>query len=203
MAAPMRIAFQANAIRDLAAAANGDISNLKKQLKTAVRATSKHTKAVMAKSISDKVVLTQKVIKKTIKDITVPTDLVPRAEITIEETARIPLRDYKGNQTKKGVTYRISKDGKKSVVPGAFQGPKPGARKISWRGRVFKRVGKSRLPIIQLFGPSPWGVFTKNEMIKPTQEEADNRLIKEIEKRTRAIQGGWIRADNQRIKRNA
>jgi hypothetical protein len=52
---------------------------------------------------------------------------------------------------------------------------------------VFKRVGEGRLPIIQLFGPSPWGVSIKNNLKKPTVKATKIELIKQIERRIRFL----------------
>ena len=102
----------------------------------------------------------------------------------LDKMPRFPLKYFGARQTKKGVSYKIEKGGKKSLALSAF-GP------LSPRlgNHVFKRATpveipkkyKSRnkekkkrfdnLPIIPLFGISPWGVFVKNKMIEPTKEK--------------------------------
>jgi hypothetical protein len=212
MSAPITITMQTAQIKRLLDAVDGDVKNLKKQLVTAVRATGRYTVSQMAKSVYDEINATQKVIKKSIKIKAEPTPERPRAVIEMKKEARIPLRDFKARQTagkkatkKKaavggGVTYRIKRGGKAGFVAGGFQGPKPGAMNAKWKGRVFKRVGKARLPIVQLFGPSPWGVFVKKKKAEPISEEAERRLVNEIARRVRAINGRWIRPDNHKVK---
>jgi hypothetical protein len=188
-------------VQRLLQSVKGDVRKLKRELATAVRATAKNTKSQMAKAVADEVRTSQKVIKSTLRDKVKPSPTNPSAEITLKPTKRIPLRDFGARQGKAGTSYRVSKGGKRGFVAGAFQGPKPGAMKASWKGRVFKRVGKSRLPIVQLFGPSPWGVFVKNDMKPEIQTDSMVYLIKQIDRRIRAINGGWIRNDNVRTVR--
>jgi hypothetical protein len=55
--------------------------------------------------------------------------------------------------------------------------------KASWRGNVFKRVGKSRLPIVKLMGASPWGVFTKQKMTPEQERDIKAELVKQMDRR--------------------
>lgn len=188
-------------VQKLLQSVNGDVRKLRRELATAVRATSRNTKSLMAKAITQEVRVAQKVVKQNISDKIKPSAQNPSAEVGIKPTKRIPLRDFGARQGKKGVSYRVSKTGKRGFVAGAFQGQKPGVMKASWRGRVFKRVGKSRLPIVQLFGPSPWGTFVKNDKKPEVNSDTQAYLIKQIDRRIRAITGGWIRSDNVRTRR--
>lgn len=200
-------------VQRLLQSVKGDVRKLKRELAVAVRAAAKNTKSQMAKAVADEVRTSQKVIKSTLRDKVKPSPTNPSAEITLKPTKRIPLRDFGARQGAKGVSYRISKGGKRGFVEGAFQGPKPGAMKASWKGRVFKRQGAKikaskgryegmmRQPIVQLFGPSPWGVFVKNGMKPEIQTDSMAYLIKQIDRRIRSINGGWIRNDNVRTVR--
>lgn len=62
---------------------------------------------------------------------------------------RVPLFRFGAKQTKRGVTYRVRKAGGRTMVRSSFV-----ARMGSGHEGVFKRLGKSRLPIQELFGPS-------------------------------------------------
>lgn len=103
------------------------------------------------------------------------------AEVELDSTPRFPLKYFGAKQAKKGVSFRIGKTGKREVALGAF-GPE-----ISRLGNhVFRRATpveipkkyKSRnktagkrydnLPLVPLFGVSPWGVFMKNKLTEPT-----------------------------------
>jgi hypothetical protein len=174
----------------LAKLLQGNTKRLRREMAIAVNATSKKTVAIWAKEVSKEVATAQKNIKATIKvskKAAASESKSPTAVVTQRKTGRIPLRDFGARQNKKGATYKISKGGKRGFVAGAFQGPKPGVMKASWRGRVFKRVGTGRLPIIQLFGPSPWGVSIKNNLKKPTVKATKIELIKQIERRIRFL----------------
>jgi hypothetical protein len=198
-------------VRRLLDSVNGDVRKLKRNLATAVRETAKNTKSQMAKAVAKELKVTQKVIKSTLKDTVKPSPTMPSAEVSLRPSKRIPLRDFGARQKKSGVSYKISTKGEKGFAEGAFQGPRPGAIKASWKGRVFKRkgpkvkmskgryAGKMRQPIVQLFGPSPWGVFVKNDMKPEINRDTQAYLVKQIERRIRAINGGWIRSNNVRM----
>lgn len=176
-------------INELKRTLNGNAKQLRRQLTTAVNATSRKTRSTMAKEVGKELATTQKAIKTTIAITKKATNATrnPTAVVTQKKSGRVPLRDFKARQNKSGVTYKISKTKGRKSIPGAFQGPRPGVMKASWRGRVFKRSGKSRLPIQQLFGPSPWGVFVKKKLKKPTIQESRKELLKQIDRRIRFL----------------
>lgn len=72
----------------------------------------------------------------------------------------IPLKGYKANQTKRGVTVAVT-PGKRTLVSHAgnkaFIIDKIG-------GHVFARQGKSRLPVKKLFGPSLPSTFVQEQV---------------------------------------
>ena len=180
---------QQRKVNELSKVLKGSDKKIRRQLTIAVNATSKKTQGGIAKQIATELATAQKNIKETIKikKKASNSQKVPQAVVSQTETDRIPLRDFRARQNKKGVSYKVSKSKGRKTIQGAFQGPKPGVMKSSWRGRVFKRVGKSRLPIQQLFGASPWGVFVKNKMKKPVVKESKQELIKQIERRIRFL----------------
>lgn len=175
--------------KELAKVLGGSRKKIKRQLIIAVNATSRKTKGTIAKQIATELATAQKNIKKTstIRKKAGKADRIPTAIITQKQTSRIPLRDFRARQTKAGVTYKVSKKKGRKVAPGAFQGPTPKRMKASWRGRVFKRVGQSRLPIVQLMGPSPWGVFQKQKLKRPTVKVSRIELANQIRKRIRYL----------------
>lgn len=181
---------QQRRINKLKKTLGGSDKKLKRQLVIAVNATSRKTTGGIAKQVATELATAQKNIKKTIKikKKADKSDGIPSAIVSQTETRRIPLRDFGARQNKKGTSYRISESKGRKTIPGAFQGPRPGVMKASWRGRVFKRIGKERLPIIQLYGASPWGVFTKKKMKAPVVKEAKKELIRQIERRIRFLQ---------------
>jgi len=92
----------------------------------------------------------------------------------------IPLRDYKANQTKRGVTVLVS-PGKRTVVQ--HRGNK--AFVINKIGNhVFAREGKARLPVKKLYGPSLPSTFIQQEVraawTATAQEALPKRLAEEM-----------------------
>lgn len=158
--------------------------NLPKQLSIVVGKTGRRAESITAKDITKELAVKQKTVKKEIKRRKTSKTSV---EMELKKSARIPLRDFGARQTRKGVSYRISKTSGRKVVHGAFQGPKPGVRHGKWNGRVFKRVGKGRLPIVQLRGPSPWGVVVKRNRLAPITAQVNDELKKQIAERIRYL----------------
>ena len=180
----LTIAFDKKKVDELAKVLAGTKKKVSREMKIAVNATAKKTKTEVSKQIRAELAVKAKVVKETIS-VTKATDSLAGAVVMVKQTKRIPLRDFGARQTKKGVSYKISKKGGRKFVAGAFQGPRPGAMKASWRGRVFKRIGKERLPITQLWGPSPWGAMVKKKMKPIAVRKANKELEKQIERRIR------------------
>lgn len=92
---------------------------------------------------------------------------------------RIPLLDFSARQTKKGVSYKIDKKGKREKILHAFIGD----MRSGHRG-VFKRSGTDenlvgRLGINEKFGPSLGGVFENaGNIAAEIQRDAGERLVK-------------------------
>lgn len=183
----MIVGVDSASVNSLKAALKDTTRKLKAELKIAVNATAKKSKSIINKEIRSELAVTAKVVAPTIRILTTATDANISATVEVKKTSRIPLRDFGARQTKAGVTFKTSKTRGRKTVQGAFQGPKPGVMKASWRGRVFKRVGKTRLPIVQLFGPSPFGVMTKGKKLGPSKEQTQAELEKQIQRRVRFI----------------
>jgi len=158
--------------------------NLPKQLAIVANKVATKTKSLIAKDVSSRVAVKQKVVKRLIK-----TKRIGKTKriVQLAKSKRIPLRDFGAKQTKTGVSYKIDKAQSRKTIPGAFQGPAPGRYYAKWKGRVFKRQGRSRLPIYQLFGPSPWGVFVKNKRKKHVANDASAELKKQLAERIRYL----------------
>ena len=158
------------------------VRNLPKELRIVSWKTARKTKSFMAKEVTKELATPQKVVKATLKtDRKEPTG----AEVTLRKTSRISLREFKARQTRAGVSYRISKSKGRQTVQGAFTGPKPGLTFVKFRGHVLKRVGKSRLPIRKLYGPSPWGVFAVNKLQTTVTPKVNAELRKQLQERLR------------------
>ena len=116
---------------------------------------------------------------------------------------RIQILAFKAKQLKKGVSYKIKKKGGRRVVYAFMESP-PGSKQsttmASGHKGVFKRRGKSRLPIIELFGPSVPAIFQNvQEFAANTfQREIGNKLGKELQ-----IQAGLMLQRKRRIRYSA
>lgn len=185
----MAITIQTNdkQLRRLEQVAKSIGSNLKKELAIAINKTAKKCESAIAKSVAKEIVVSQKIVKSQLKTEKAKAVGEQKAKVTLKVSSRIPLRDFGARQTKAGVAYKISRQGGRGFVAGAFQGPKPGVMKASWRGNVFKRTTKSRLPIVKLMGPSVWGAFVVNDHVSLTTDQTQIELKKQIEERIRFL----------------
>ncbi len=158
---------------------------LAKELAVAINATAKTLRSDMSRSIRSELAVKKQDLDKTLKMKRLATADSLSANVALKKSPRIPLRDFGARQTKSGVGYRLGKKQGRRLATGAFQGPKPGVQHLRFKGRVFKRVGRSRLPIVQLHGPSGWGVWVKGDLAKPVIRDATAELRKQIERRIR------------------
>jgi hypothetical protein len=156
---------------------------MKKELAGAINAVSKKTKLQMGRDIRNIVNLKKDEAERPLKIRTIASEGSLFAVVELKKTKRLGLRHFGAKQDKRGVSYKISKNGGRSRVDEAFSGPKPGVVKMSWKGNAFKRVGASRLPIVQLKGVSAWGAYVKNKLSAPQLVVVQEELIKQIERR--------------------
>jgi len=154
-----------------------------KELSAAINDVSRKTKVKVGKDIRAVVAIKTAEAKKPISIQGKASAQNLQVMVRLKKTDRLGLRHFGARQTKKGVSYKISKKGGRTFVAGAFQGPTPKAIKMSWRGNVFKRVGKSRLPIVQIKGVSAFGAYVKNNLEKPGRAEVAAELFKQVERR--------------------
>lgn len=157
--------------------------SITKELAAAINAVSKKTKLQMGRDIRATVAMKKDEAEKplSIRATATPENL--KAIVTLKKTPRLGLRHFSARQDKRGTSYKIGKNGGRKRVDGAFQGPKPGVMRVKWKGNVFKRVGKARLPIVQLKGVSAYGAYAKNELEGPQVEAIKAELTKQMERR--------------------
>ncbi len=150
---------------------------LKRAVAGAINDTAKHERSNISAMIREKVNIKKKDLDKDIH-ITRATPENLAALVVLEKKSRIDLKYFGAKQTKHGVTYRIAKSGGRSRVPDAFgpQIPRLG-------GNVFRRVGRERLPIVKLKGPSAWGVFQKYAMTNVVKSDAAEFLDRRLKYR--------------------
>lgn len=154
-----------------------------KELAAACNAAAKKTRLEMGREIRQVLAVSKVDAEAPLK---ITKDASPEsvaAKVVLSKTARLGMRHFAAKQDKRGVSYKIAKNGGRKRVDGAFQGPRPGVMKASWKGNAFKRSGKSRLPIVQIKGPSVFGAYVKNELTPVQLESTREELRKQIERR--------------------
>lgn len=157
-----------------------------RELAAAINETTKKGQNEMARNIRSVVNMKAGAAKKAVRTGKRATaeNLVGVTSIPKESRKGWGLQHFGGRQTKKGVTYRINKVGGRSMISGAFMGPRPGQLAPKLHGGVFKRIGANRLPIVKLYGVSPFGAYTKNNfeptdvlfIEKTLNEQVDRRI---------------------------
>ena len=179
----IEIKIDAKQIKRLIEATGKAKKKFPKELAAAINDVSRKTKVKIGKDIRAVVAIKTAEAKKPISIKAKASAQQLSATVTLKKTKRLGLRHFGARQTKTGVSYKISKTSGRKSVAGAFQGPTPNIRKMSWRGNVFKRVGESRLPIIQLKGVSAFGAYAKNELSGPQVKTIEAELVKQMERR--------------------
>ncbi len=170
-------------LQRLADAVNASGKKLPKEIAGAINQVSRKTKLEMGREIRKQVAIPKDEVEKPLKIKTQATGESLSAIVSLKETPRLGLRHFGARQDKRGVSYKISKRGGRKRVNGAFQGPKPGTMKTSWKGNAFRRVTRSRLPIIKLLAVSAYGTYKKNDMAGPQVKAIENELSKQLDRR--------------------
>ena len=179
----IEIQINAKQLKRLREAVGKSKKSIKKELAGAINATSKKTKLQVGRDIRKTVNLKKDEAERPLSIRATATEANLVAVVSLKKTKRLGLRHFGARQDKRGVSYKISKTGGRSRVNGAFQGPRPGVMKMSWKGNAFKRVGKERLPIVMLKGVSAFGAYAKNELEGPQVKEINKELSKQMERR--------------------
>jgi len=146
-------------------------ANVRKELAVAVNNTVREAKKPAAKELGKVFFVPNKTLKKLVGQKRRANERRVEAVMVLREGYPFPLKFFKPVHGAAGVTVKMDKriKGKKgeSLIAGAFQGPRPGVMKRTWKGNVFARqgdkrkmtkgryAGKMRQPIVKLFGPSP------------------------------------------------
>ena len=178
----MRISIAASDIARLKKAIEDTGRSLRKELVIATNYTAGESKKIIAKQIYQEINATQANIKKVIEITRRAKEGDISATVEVNKDKRLNLSAFAARQTKKGVSYKVSRGTKgKTKVGNAFIVPKYG-------GRVYVRQGTTRRPIRQLRGPSFWGVFVVGKKQGPSVKETEAELKKQIDRRIRFIE---------------
>ncbi|WP_375638736.1 MULTISPECIES: hypothetical protein [unclassified Bartonella] len=95
----------------------------------------------------------------------------------------IPLKFFKANETKRGVTYTLF--GKKEILPHGFIKGGSFPKRVELKklnGNVFQRADGDKFPIAKQEGPSIAGVMSKPEIASAIAQYANERLTKNIQR---------------------
>ena len=119
-----------------------DVAN--KATARALNATMAQAKTAMSREIRQKFVLSASKVNESLRvNKAVAKNGLFQMEASLESPSQrgrsLNLINFGARQTAKGVSVKISRDGGRKLIPGAFIG--------NDRRTVFKRVGKARLPI--------------------------------------------------------
>lgn len=187
---------QMRALREMLRSIPRDIPRV---LARALNKVAKSTHVKILKRISSEYTVTQRELKK--RNIGLRKAHYKNLKAIIRISGRrIRLLAFKAKQTQKGVTYKIKKKGRRKIVYAFLESP-PGSGKATMmpgsghRG-VFKRRGRSRLPIVELYGPSVPAIFQNiQEFTEATfQKEIGSKLGKEM-----MVQAGLMLQKKRRI----
>ena len=154
-----------------------------RELAAAVNKVAKKTKSNIGKDIRKTVNLKKEPSERPIKLRQTATAQKPTGVVGIDREQRLGLQHFGARHDKRGVSYKISKQGGRTRVDGAFMGPRPGTLAPRLNGGVFRRVGENRLPIIRLKGVSPYGAYAKNDLSKAETKLIQKNLRTEMQRR--------------------
>lgn len=160
-------------------------NNIQTELAAVSRKTAEATQSKIAKDLTQLVNLKQKFIKT--KQIVNKQVGKTARVIALKNMRRVSLRQYGARQTKKGVSYKIYKSGKRKTTLGAFQGPRPGVMFTKYRGTVFSRVGQARTPIKKRWGPSPSTLYKRMKKPQELVPFINHELRKQLKERLRYV----------------
>jgi hypothetical protein len=154
-----------------------------KEMSAAINTVAKKTRLNIGRDIRGVVAIKK---DRSEKPITLPKIATPQsmvARVSIAKERREGLQHFSARQNGKGVSYKIDKRGGRKLVASAFMGPRPGVLAPRLNGGVFKRVSKSRNPIVKLYGVSPYGAYAKNDMSDIEVQFINKGLLTEMERR--------------------
>ena len=151
---------------------------LGKEIAIAVNITAKAVKREISKTIRQELIVPKRAVDETISVQSKANREKFQAIVRTKKVSRIRLKEFRAYQTRKGVSYRISKTTGRKVAPGAFVVQK-------YDGNVYRRVSGARGPLQALHGPSPWGVLAAGERTKIVKQIGEQELKKQIQRRIR------------------
>ena len=178
-------------LREVTEALRDVPKGLQKALAGAVNDTVRSTVTFISTKIRDRINIKKKDIDPHLKR-TKATVSRPSAAVKLSESERLGVKYFGAKQSKKGVSYKIEKGGKRQLIERAFIAERIG-------GHVFKRqedpspppghrrkgtpVLVKRLKIFKKMGASPWGVFVKAGLEKVVVPDSAEKLQKNLDRK--------------------
>lgn len=103
--------------------------------------------------------------------------------VTIEARKKpISVKSYRAVQTKRGLAFTVIKGGKRATLKRGF---------ITKSSKVtLQRVGKPRLPVAGVYGPSTADMLNRDNVQKPLTRKLSDRAVREIANRIGRLRGG-------------
>lgn len=188
----MRLTIDARSSAAILKLLDGMEKDVRKQVRIAVNKAGQRMESKMAKMVREEINVTAKAVKKVITRPRLADENNLFTTIEVGKDKRIPLKEFGARQSKKGVTYKISKRGGKKTLLGGFI-----VRSLG--GHVFVRVGekveaskgrykgKMRQPIVKKYGPSVWGYFANRAVKDKVQSDANAELETQVLERIRFL----------------
>lgn len=174
-------------LRRLQAALDGSSKKMRASIAQVINKTVTKSVSAIAKEVTKELNTSQREVKAFIRKGIRATRYNPVSSVSLNKSVRPSLRIFSPSQKSSGTSYKVSKTKGRQTARGAFMGPRPGKLSPKLHGGVFKRVGKSRLPITKLHGVSPWAVFVKRKMKKPASRTIKAAFKKELDRKIREI----------------
>lgn len=179
--ADINIQFDQRQLAMFQAELRGWPAGIRKAMYLAINDTTKKLRGQMSSDLSKSVNMKRRDIVPLMSR-TLASNAKLSGNVQMKEAARVSLAKFSPKQTKTGISYKIKKTGKRERIQTAF-----GLDVAKLNHQVFRRVGKARLPIVRLFGPSPAVAFIGEQLDKKTEIDADKLLDNNLNRRVRFL----------------
>jgi hypothetical protein len=176
----IRIGIKRSQLKALEEALGEKSKSLSKNIYIAINKTAKKVASMTAKDLATELPLKQKSLKKIIRQRGKASKTRLSATIGVGGGYNIPLKFFKPRYSKKNqqVTVQMEKSGSRKPVIDGFM--------VAQYGKsVFRRVGKNRLPIVEVYGPKPGDYYKKLGTQRKVKKLAKTELKKQIQERIR------------------
>lgn len=143
--------------------------DIPKAIKAGVRYAARGGRTVLAKNIRQRYGLTTGRIKQDVSD----PQFRDGGQTAILRTSRKPITamQFKPKETRKGLRLSIYR-GERTVVKSGFIA----------KGMPFRRVGKERMPLDVIHGPSLHAIYTGGKHAGSMQQATEQRISEQLEK---------------------